>query len=244
MYNFKALYTAIVILPAFVAMPSTALSGEVNQCAPQTISGNYNEPEWWNCVCPGGAPSIVLSGDTVTRNNHVNVWVDSEGLACPPYEWEIEVGGENGFHFNSSSGPHNETTESDLQVLELWADADACGSAIIKVTDRCGEVERTSVREPDHGHWETCISYNSVAANCTRSLCDEYTAGRYKVLFHGSWSFGKNSPVTVTCEGIPFKLSLDGCNDCGTYYDFPPCLWSPGDCALIAHYKVYRWVSD
>jgi hypothetical protein len=59
--------------------------------------------------------NIFTSNDTVERDNYVNVWVDSDGKACPPYNWSVSG---TGFHFNSPSGPTTATTNADLETLQ------------------------------------------------------------------------------------------------------------------------------
>ena len=88
--------------------------------------------------------------DTVTRGTYTTVWVDSCGLACPPYDWSL---GGTGFHFSTIAGPTTIRTNADSEAIELWADDTACGSTFITVTDACGEQTTISVREPNSGRW-------------------------------------------------------------------------------------------
>ena len=73
----------------------------------------------------------------------MNAWVDSDGKACPPYNWSVSG---TGFHFNSASGPTAATTNADLETLQLWADDTACGTATITVTDNCEGTDTDYVR--------------------------------------------------------------------------------------------------
>ncbi|MBW1716083.1 MAG: hypothetical protein JRJ77_09695, partial [Deltaproteobacteria bacterium] len=114
------------------------LTGVLGQegCIVPIVPGYVEGIETWlaPCECDGGTPDAYAISETVTRGNYVTVWVDSAGLACPPYN--LSVGG-TGFHFSNIAGPITGETDDNLKTIELWADDTACGSALVTVTDAC-----------------------------------------------------------------------------------------------------------
>jgi hypothetical protein len=159
-----------------------------------TSAGSAGYTEEWRqtCDCDGGSPVIHLSSDTVLRNNFIEAWVDSGNQACPTYTWTING---NGFYFYDTSGPTTASTGADSERIEIWADSAACGSAIITVTDKCGEKVTSSARQPNNGKWVlieeiTCGTVDSQpgSGNCNS---DYYcTEGAYRYL--DSWVAGTN----------------------------------------------------
>ena len=222
-----------------------SLPGHAEQSCDEAIitsteAGNRKIPPGWrsDCDCDDGTPVIFLSSDKVERNNSIEVWVDSEGEACPAYTWTISG---SGFHFNEISGPKTATTGADLERIELWADNSACGSAIITVTDACSKNMTASVREPIHGHWVlveeiTCGTVDAIPGqgNC-RS--DYYcTKGAYKYL--DSWVAGTNMGTrwhpTGNCEKYPCTpYTRNYCYDPGYY----PKFYHVG----IQYKKKWKW---
>ena len=186
----KKLTTGFLVLQFvfYVLLSGLAVAEGCKDCdsgqGVSTISGNHVVPEGWvsECECEGYSPNVYTSSETVTRNNHVDVWVDSGGLACPPYSWSASG---TGFHFNSSTGPTTEETQGDLIELQLWADGMACGSAIITVTDTCGKSATASVRDPNHGLWVlveeiSCGTLDPDPDGCDCTSVFECIQGGYK----------------------------------------------------------------
>jgi hypothetical protein len=150
-----------------------------------TPSGDAVYTEEWRqtCDCDGGVPVIHLSSDTVVRNNFIEVWVDSENQACAEYTWNISG---SGFHFHNASGPTIARTEADSERVEVWADSTACGSAIITVTDKCGEEATSSARQPNNGKWFliediTCGTLDGGTCDCHSNFYSTEGAYRYLV---------------------------------------------------------------
>jgi RHS repeat-associated protein len=181
------------------------------------------------------SPDIYTSGDTVARNNYVDVWVDSGGSGCPPYNWTVSGAG---FHFNSVSGSTTVTTSSDLETLQLWADDTACGSAIITVADSCGGNEKTSVREPNNGGWhlvdsERCSHWErDWCAYCTCE--DTFVIGAY--MYHNVWMGDKACQMTEESCG-PYGGGVDlrgnGCYVVGYY--------TPAYCGHFFGRSMWEW---
>jgi len=117
-----------------------------------------------DCECQGAVPPI--NGDSATidpdggADNTVDLWVDSS-LACGPFSWEVSGWG---FHFGSTSGPTTGETEEELEIITLYADSSACGTATITVTDSCG-VTGTAYLKCTSGKWKACNS--SSVGGCT-----------------------------------------------------------------------------
>lgn len=171
---------------------------------------------------------------TVKRNQCVTVSVVG-GKA--PYRWSVAP--QTRFFLAS--------TETYGLTNTICAKPNACGGALITVTDSNGGVAKLSVREPHHGKWKKCVDYNSfTAVNCTRSTCRDEVVGRYHIVVMGSWHSGKSPPVTKSCDGMSMKLTLAGCSRCGTYYNTRPCNFCPNQCPCthIAYYKIRKWVCD
>ena len=150
MLVFKILKTvALVFIFSFILQPSTIVFA--NDCQSDTppistVPGNRIIPPNWRDAYK---PKIYSDNDEIARNNYVNVWVDSDGKACPPYSWSVSG---TGFHFDSASGPTTATTNADLETLQLWADGTACGPATITVTDLCEGNDEEYVR-CTNGRW-------------------------------------------------------------------------------------------
>lgn len=76
---------------------------------------------------PVGWHPIAVSGVTVAPSGEVDLDVNFGGQPCPPYTWVLVSG--NGFSL--------EDTTTAVGANTLIADASACGSATIRVTDNC-----------------------------------------------------------------------------------------------------------
>lgn len=84
--------------------------------------------------CNKYKPMIVSSGTTIAPGGSIELWVDSGGLAVPPYTWSVSG---LGYSIDSQSN-------SDLETVTLTSAAGSCGSgysavALITVKDKCGE---------------------------------------------------------------------------------------------------------
>ena len=148
MLRAKKLRTAFLFLPFVFCLSLSGVSVADDSCFQglSTIPGNPEYPDEWRDPYQ---PNIYSDSDEIARNNYVNVWVDSEGRACPAYSWSVSG---TGFHFDSASGPTTATTNADLETLQLWADGTACGPAAITVTDLCDGNDEEYVR-CTNGRW-------------------------------------------------------------------------------------------
>jgi RHS repeat-associated protein len=191
--------------------------------------------------------NIYTSSDTVDRNNNVNVWVDSDGKACPPYSWSVSG---TGFHFNSASGPTTATTNADLQTLQLWADGTACGPASITVTDDCDEVTSGVVRCLDASDWVLKEQCNSCYIDCSTYGCPTCTAPSDYIIGEKKWVFFGGVNSIDSDPDCPRTWQGPGCSGscshpptfCGNPYECAggiPC-YAGGSCLLVA-LRYYEW---
>lgn len=116
-----------------------------------------------DCARAGGYPTIYGSGGTIDRGTSIDVYVDSDGLACPPFSWSISG---SGLHFNNITGPITAETTYDGEIIQIWADNDACGSAEIIVTDYCGVEDSGYIRVKTFGTWNETDSCGSIEGDC------------------------------------------------------------------------------
>lgn len=225
-----------------------------------TSTGNYLISEGWR---DSYKPNIYSSSDTVDRGDHVNVWVDSGGKACPTYYWSVSG---TGFHFDNINGPTTATTDEDLQTLELWADNSACGAAEIKVTD-CNNETKGYVRCTT-GEWSSlgnvCVAPGP--HDTVDIICFSRTEGRYKqdqcyghsthtgytacgdldcsshCFESGCTSYGCNQCVTLDCSAMSENyVSCHGENSlCCSYY--LSCSYASAGCKCTNYLHAYEWV--
>jgi hypothetical protein len=88
-----------------------------------------------------------------------------------PYTWEISG---NGFWLDDQYT--QTTTLTDTYSTLIYADEDACGSALITVTDDCGTTGEGSIRATE-GRWTGWIEVDSISSY---DVC-EGTGATYKV---------------------------------------------------------------
>ena len=229
MLVFKILKTvALVFIFSFILQLSPIVFA--NDCQPDTppistVPGNRIIPPNWRDPYK---PNIYSDSDEIARSNYVNVWVYSEGRACPTYSWSVSG---TGFHFDSASGPTTATTNADLETLQLWADGTACGPATITVTDICGGNDEEYVRCAA-GKWvlqfqvRACPTWECPTMGCaTCTSPATYTAGNVQ------WTFTFSGNYWHADEDCP-PIWHEG-NSCpGTVppTDTPPC-GTPTECA-------------
>ncbi len=163
--------------------------------------------------------TLNSSSETIARNTNLVLSIEIEGYDFRPYQWTV-VG--SGFHFNDISGPIYEETETPSEVIELWADNTACGSAIITVTNSYQKVATASVRVLNNGGWylvsdEQCSYWQrSSCAFCT--VEDTFTIGGYR--YQNIWIGDKACNMTEeTCGPYPGGVDLRGnaCSVIGYY---------------------------
>ena len=83
----KAIIYLLVVPLVSLLIPTGARAQE--GCIAPTIPAEVTYPPGWNCECNGDTPDAYSMSDRVSRGTHTTVWVDSNGLACPPYEWSL-----------------------------------------------------------------------------------------------------------------------------------------------------------
>lgn len=98
------------------------------------------------CTCLGTSPTVFSAAETVDRGSTVNLWVESGGLACPPFVWSVSG---TGFTLSRSQ------TDGDYVVNRLQAGITACGPATITVVDKCGVSATGTVRCNQGSDWVT-----------------------------------------------------------------------------------------
>lgn len=87
--------------------------------------------------------------ETIPRNAYMEAWVDSGEWGCPPYKWTVDG---SGFHFESKSGPTELYDKYNDEIIKLWSDNSACGTATITVTDQCNQTATAFVKST-YGNW-------------------------------------------------------------------------------------------
>jgi hypothetical protein len=136
------------------------MAEEIICISPTTTSGVTIPPDWH------GDPAIYAEKWTISRGEGIALWcVCGEGPLCPEYQWSVSG---NGFHFDSSAGPTTGETQKQFEIIELWADNTACGTATVTVIDNCGKTDTGYIR-CDRGHWQS--PRNDSVAVCVWGDC-------------------------------------------------------------------------
>jgi len=205
-------------------------------CATPTITDEVaipsDWPEWpeWH-----GRLEIHSEMETIARNEGIDLWsVVEGGNPCPPFTWTVSG---TGFYFGSISGPTTATTQEEFEILELWADSTACGSAWITVTDACGQRAEGSVRSTA-GKW---VQIEHIMLNCGNTNCcvcgDTVTLGGQR--WRTRWGAGPhpcNNPYERCGDPYPINTFPGSCiisqggyfrppagTPCCFYVGFEPC---------------------
>lgn len=124
------------------------------------------EEEEYVCPCTDAEPTIVASSSTIAAGGSITVWVDSDGLACPPYEWSISG---TGYSLNKT------TTNNDLETVTVSLTTGTCGSSYalystITVEDACGVTDYFDLRYSG-GVW---VFVNSVSGGLNTTYVQQY----------------------------------------------------------------------
>ena len=190
-------------------------------CILPTGTGEVTYLPGWS----GSVLALYTSDDWVSRGSYIEVWVESSGHGCPPYQWQVSG---TGFHFNNISGPTTEITNGDGVTLQLWADNSACGSATVTVVGNCGDNAEASIRQPYNGTWvqiheEYCGTVDSRAGGCSCTDCSEVVVGGYR--YKDCWFGGTTAWMRYhgpTCSKWPYTedLSSSNCGCPGFEYPF------------------------
>jgi len=236
MLVFKILKTvALVFIFSFILQLSTIVFANDCQSDTPPIStepGNRIIPSNWRDAYK---PEIFSNNDEIARNNYVNVWVDSDGKACPPYNWSVSG---TGFHFNSASGPTTATTNADLETLQLWADGTACGTATITVTDLCEGNDKEYVRCTT-GHWVLIENISCGTLDCCGATChSEFYCIQGKCRYMDSWVAGNLMGTRWHPTGNCVKYS---CTPYTTDHCYDPGYYPPKYHVGIHYKKMWEW---
>lgn len=254
MVVFKILKTvALVCIFSFILQLSTIVFANDCQTPISTEPGNRIIPPNWRDAYK---PKIYSNNDEIARNNYVNVWVYSEGRACPTYSWSVSG---TGFHFDSASGPTTATTNADMETLQLWADGTACGTATITVTDLCEGNDEEYVRCTT-GQWVLVCESIMPDDNCHRGGGNTYYYEgnrRIYILVRCIWDWPAPRKCWFhSCGGYDSKNYIPEDAVCWAIYDPYDCTHylggpgyaCPGDdvghscCTLNLGIQVHEWV--
>lgn len=191
-------------------------------------------PTTAECDCIGTTPTIVDddADDVIASAGSVNVWVNSGGLACPPYTWSVS--GE-GWSLSANE------TENDLETTTLSLINTAgktCGTggsgqydvyATVTVTDNCG-VTDTQVFRFSGGTWDSrgSDSWSCVPFGCSTSGCTYSCSGLiYKIIDNKRWTLFPN-----TCRTNATKAYYTGCIGYDGICEYPPGTDTPNEVAV------------
>jgi hypothetical protein len=154
----KRIIWCLIAVTLVMALHGREGKAEENICiSPTTTSGVTIPPDWH------GDLAIYAEKWTISRGEGVSLWcVCGEGPLCPEYQWSVSG---NGFHFDSTAGPTTGETQKQFEIIQLWADGLACGTATITVTDDCG-VSETSYIRCGTGVWQSCRAGTCIWGDC------------------------------------------------------------------------------
>jgi hypothetical protein len=243
----KRIIWCLIAVTLVMALHGREGKAEENICiSPTTTSGVTIPPDWH------GDLAIYAEKWTISRDEGVSLWcVCGEGPLCPNYQWSVSG---NGFHFDSSAGPTTGETQKQFEIIELWADNTACGTATVTVTDDC-VVTNTAYILCSSGAWVLKDNYSSTPTRRGRTPCP--TSGTYRCNMGVSPGFGgpvweqsgyRKWEVGVynnTCYGAGGAGS-DCCTDYTqpvidwepSSYPYPPC-GGPDDCCMT-YYSEFQ----
>jgi hypothetical protein len=176
-------------------------SGNNEQGVP-TKAGNVIISDNWrsDCECTGAVPTITANSDTIAPGGSITLYVDSGGLACPPYTWSAG----NGYSFSQNE------TENDLEETTMTSASGTCGVnydvyTTVTVTDACGTMATATIRNTA-GTWV----YDS-------NVCGEGRGGSYS--YYGDIVDGISKYLFIMGAVAPYQP------DCTAY-----CSGSDSEC--------------
>jgi hypothetical protein len=204
------------------------MAEEIICISPTTTSGVTIPPDWH------GDLAIYAEKWTISRGEGIALWcVCGEGPLCPEYQWSVSG---NGFHFDSSAGPTTGETQKQFEIIELWADNKACGTATVTVIDDCGKTDTAYIRGTK-GKWANRIC---IWGNCDAEIgnhkCGNTVFGKYK--YRLRWYTTHTKPDMCLCgedpadylmNNDPYALnSIGGCSyGCGKSRNLFHCYKTP-----------------
>jgi hypothetical protein len=134
----------------FISTGKMTTAEECNDCNPISTEPGDADYSQINCECTGVIPTIVASSDEIEPGHSITLHVDSGGLACPPFTWEVD----------DSSYSITSETNADLENATLIANSGSCGgeysnsniAVTVTVTDSCEETDTIVIRNTE-GSW-------------------------------------------------------------------------------------------
>ena len=175
-----------------------------------TIPNNFTKAENWN----SGLQFDPTNPQTMNRNSSATLKIIG---GIKPYSWSVQ-----GTGFSLSE------IKTEGLSNDITANNNACGSAIIKVTDGFQSQATGIIRVSGQGKWvlvhqETCgeVANSPGQGNC--SVCSTVVFGGYR--YRDCWWGGTNSSSRYTgpsCVKWPYTedLSHSCCYDPGFYFCF------------------------
>ena len=165
--------------------------------------GNAEYTAGWRCECTGAIPTIVASSKAIAKGGSITLWVNSSGLACPPYTWSTSS---KGHSLNITE------TENDLETVTLSCTTGTCGTnydvvATVTVTDQCGETDEIEIRNTA-GTYSVLLETCGVLDGWHQSVC--YKDGFKFVVDH----YNCACPETKSGDKCPDHP----CCGCSSYY--------------------------
>ena len=203
----------------------------------------------WPCKCTDATPTIDYDNDEddlIPSAGSINLWVDSGGLACPPYTWTVDG---KGWSIIDNDGDNKTDYNNEPITLSLInTTGKTCGTggsgdydvyATVTITDNCGKTGDIIIRYSG-GKWKDYYTVNCSSSpwwwkNCY-SCKDtvELVSGAYRLLpgltFGGvsGWSPAscvKLLPATIQYGNSPTWVvtAANGCDVsyCGGWIDIP-----------------------
>jgi hypothetical protein len=195
---------AAILVMAFHSREGMA--EEIICISPTTTSGVTIPPDWH------GDLAIYAEKWTISRGEGIALWcVCGEGPLCPEYQWSVSG---NGFHFDSSAGPTTGETQKQFEIIELWADNKACGTATVTVIDDCGKTDTAYIRGTK-GKWVEIDDAAPCSCEIEGALASYF--GRYKSSIKSEYINGKYRWVQInrmyTTSGASGGCPHSRCNN-------------------------------
>jgi hypothetical protein len=221
----------LIFFHLMIIMHANVVSGVMAEdlCIfPTTTKEVSFPPEWY------GGPEIHAEKLTIARGEGIALWCTvQDGIPCSSFSWTVSG---KGFHFEDVSGPTTGQTEEEFQIIELWADTTACGTATITVTDACGKSVGGTIRSTNSGKWVLIESVNCgywTQARPSQPSCEcggTVTIGGQR--WRSQWVGGTLTYHYSLCEPYPQNVFPDGCViSNGGYFKPPagtPCCYTVG----------------
>jgi len=163
-----------------------------------SLSTNINCEE--ECDCIGTVPTIYASASTIAPGGSITMYVDSGGLACPPYTWSVS---------SSKYSLDKSKTNNDLEMVTMTADSGSCGSGYsssnisvtITVTDNCGITSTAQIMN-------TSGSWGAPTYVCDSPACSTVTR-EYNIV-------GSRRYLVDSCYSITSYVCNSGSPSCGS----------------------------